>query len=68
METNLELKVLDGYADDTQLNVRYRTHALYTVDPVDFGQWTLERLAWRGDERVLDVTKISGALVAVKEG
>jgi SAM-dependent methyltransferase len=44
-----------GYADDTCLNVRYRTHALYTVDPVDFGQWTLERLAWRGSERVLDV-------------
>ena len=46
---------LSGYADDTHLNVRYRTHALYTVDPVDFGQWTLGRLAWRGDERVLDV-------------
>jgi SAM-dependent methyltransferase len=44
-----------GYADDTHLNVRYRTHALYTVDPVDFGQWTLGRLAWNGGERVLDV-------------
>lgn len=48
-------KSLGGYADDTRLNVRYRTHALYTVDPVDFGQWTLGRLAWRGDERVLDM-------------
>jgi len=48
-------KSIAGYADDTHLNVRYRTHALYTVDPVDFGRWTLERLAWRGDERVLDV-------------
>ena len=44
-----------GYADDSCLNVRYRTHALYTVDPVDFGQWTLERLTWCGSERVLDV-------------
>ena len=44
-----------GYADDSRLNVRHRTHQLYTVDPVDFGRWTLERLAWRGDERVLDV-------------
>jgi SAM-dependent methyltransferase len=44
-----------AYADDTQLDIRHRTHQLYTVDPVDFGRWTLERLPWRGDERVLDV-------------
>jgi len=44
-----------AYADDTQLDIRRRTHQLYTVDPVDFGRWTLERLPWRGDERVLDV-------------
>lgn len=43
-----------AYADDSQLDVRYRTHQLYTVDPVDFQQWTLDRLPWRGDERVLD--------------
>ena len=43
------------YADDGHLDVRRRTHQLYTVDPVDFGRWTLERLAWQGDERVLDV-------------
>ena len=44
-----------AYADDTQLDIRRRTHQLYSVDPVDFGRWTLERLPWRGDERVLDV-------------
>jgi SAM-dependent methyltransferase len=44
-----------AYADDTQLDVRRRTHQLYSVNPVDFGRWTLERLPWRGDERVLDV-------------
>ena len=44
-----------AYADDSQLDIRRRTHQLYTVDPVDFGRWTLERLPWRGDERVLDV-------------
>jgi len=48
-------KSVGGYADDTNLNVRYCTHALYTVDPVDFGQWTLGQLAWHGGERVLDV-------------
>ena len=44
-----------AYADDARLDVRRRTHQLYTLDPVDFGRWTLERLPWRGDERVLDV-------------
>jgi SAM-dependent methyltransferase len=44
-----------AYADDSQLDIRYRTHQLYSLDPVDFGRWTLERLPWRGDERVLDV-------------
>jgi SAM-dependent methyltransferase len=45
----------EAYADDSRLGVRCRTHQLYTVDPVDFGGWTLERVPWRGDERVLDV-------------
>ncbi len=45
----------EAYADDSRLDVRYRTHQLYTVDPVDFGRWTLERLPWRGSEWVLDV-------------
>ena len=44
-----------AYADDSQLDIRRRTHQLYTVNPVNFGRWTLERLPWRGDERVLDV-------------
>jgi SAM-dependent methyltransferase len=44
-----------AYADDSLLDVRRRTHELYTVDPVDFGRWTLEQMSWRGDERVLDV-------------
>ena len=52
-----------AYADDSHLDVRYRTHRLYTVDPVDFGQWTLERLAWQGDERVLDMGCARGDLL-----
>lgn len=43
------------YADESQLNVRYLTHQRYTLDPVDFVEWTLARVPWRGDERVLDV-------------
>jgi SAM-dependent methyltransferase len=53
----------EAYADDTHLDIRYRTHQLYTVDPVDFGRWTLERLAWQGDERVLDVGCARGDLL-----
>ena len=33
-----------AYADDAHLDIRRRTHQLYTVDPVDFGRWTLERV------------------------
>lgn len=52
-----------AYADDSHLDVRYRTHQLYTVDPVDFSRWTLERLAWRSDERVLDMGCARGDLL-----
>jgi SAM-dependent methyltransferase len=45
----------EAYVDDSRLDVRTRTHQLYTLEPVDFVQWTLDRLSWRGDERVLDV-------------
>lgn len=57
MRRGCDPKVLreEEYADDSHLDVRYRTHQLYTLDPVDFGRWTLERLSWRGDEQVLDV-------------
>jgi ubiquinone/menaquinone biosynthesis C-methylase UbiE len=53
----------EAYADDSHLDVRYRTHQLHTVDPVDFGRWTLERLTWQGDERVLDMGCARGDLI-----
>jgi ubiquinone/menaquinone biosynthesis C-methylase UbiE len=53
----------EAYADESQLDVRYRTHQLYTVDPVDFGRWTLEQVPWRGNERVLDVGCGPGGLL-----
>jgi SAM-dependent methyltransferase len=53
----------EAYADDVHLDVRYRTHQLYTVEPVDFGRWTLERLSWRGGERVLDMGCARGDLL-----
>jgi ubiquinone/menaquinone biosynthesis C-methylase UbiE len=53
--TDPEVLREQSYADDVRLDIRRRTHETYTVEPVDFGRWTLERLRWRGDERVLDV-------------
>lgn len=53
----------EAYANDACLGVRYRTHQLYTVDAVDFGRWTLERLHWQGDERVLDMGCARGDLL-----
>jgi SAM-dependent methyltransferase len=52
-----------AYADDKQLDVRYRTHQLYTINPVDFGRWTLERIVWRGNESVLDMGCARGDLL-----
>jgi len=52
------------YADDAHLDIRQRTHKLYTINPVNFGRWTLERLAWRGNERVLDIGCGPGELLA----
>jgi len=43
------------YASDASLATRQRTHALYSVPKVNFTEWVLDRVAWRGDERVLDV-------------
>lgn len=53
--TNRDLLTQQAYADDAKLNVRRLTHELYTVPQMDFGQWVVDRIAWRGDERVLDV-------------
>jgi SAM-dependent methyltransferase len=44
-----------AYATDEKLRVRYATHEQYTVPKVDFAEWALQRLDWRGDEQVLDV-------------
>lgn len=43
------------YASDTFLRIRQQTHELYTVPKIDFPEWALTRLQWRGDEQILDV-------------
>jgi SAM-dependent methyltransferase len=46
------------------LDIRIQTHQLYTRPQVDFAQWVLEQIRWRGDEVVLDVGCGSGLYVS----
>ncbi len=49
------------YASDVYLRIRQETHEQYTVPKVNFPEWVLNRLKWRGDEQVLDVGAGAGA-------
>ncbi|MBN2304689.1 MAG: class I SAM-dependent methyltransferase [Anaerolineae bacterium] len=53
--TDPNLLTQEAYASDEHLSVRYRTHELYSRPKVNFVQWVLDALDWRGDEWVLDV-------------
>ncbi|NDJ79187.1 MAG: class I SAM-dependent methyltransferase [Chloroflexi bacterium] len=52
---NREILVKRAYATDEQLNIRIRTHELYSHPKLDFRRWVLDTVKWHGDERVLDV-------------
>jgi|SRR5664279_5409791 len=41
--------------NDALLRIRQETHEQYTVPKVNFPEWVLTRLQWRGDEHILDV-------------
>lgn len=43
------------YQTQNNLAIRIRTHELYTQPKVDFVNWVLDQIPWRGDETVLDV-------------
>ncbi len=49
------------YVDDANLRTRREIHEQYTVPKVNFPEWVLRRLRWRGDERLLDVGSGAGA-------
>jgi len=53
--TDRDILTQKAYATEDQLIVRQRTHDLYSVPKVNFAEWVLDRIAWRGDEWVLDV-------------
>ncbi len=56
--------VRDQYADDSHLRIRQETHQQYTVPRIDFPEWVLSRVRWRGDEHVLDVGAGAGLYYA----
>jgi SAM-dependent methyltransferase len=43
------------YTSDEALRIRQETHERYSVPQVDFVEWALNCVQWRGDEVVLDV-------------
>jgi ubiquinone/menaquinone biosynthesis C-methylase UbiE len=60
LATDREHLTTQMYADDEPLEVRIRTHELYTRPEMDFAAWVLDRVSWRGDETVLDIGCGSG--------
>lgn len=53
-----------SYKTEDKLNVRILTHKLYTQPKVDFVQWVMEQLDWRGDETAVDIGCGSGSYAA----
>lgn len=43
------------YRNDEKLRVRHYIHEHFSVPHVDFPEWALQRIQWRGNETVLDV-------------
>jgi SAM-dependent methyltransferase len=57
---NDQLALDQQFGTDDYLRVRQATHDLYSVPRIDFPEWALNRLDWRGDELILDVGSGSG--------
>ena len=53
-----------SYKTEDKLNVRILTHQLYTQPQVNFVQWLVEQIEWRGDETAVDIGCGSGNYVA----
>lgn len=43
------------YLTDEALRIRQETHELYSDPKLDFTEWALDSVSWRGDETVLDI-------------
>ncbi len=52
------------YADNKALLTRQEIHDKFTVPKVNYFEWVLQSIQWRGDERVLDIGSASGSYYA----
>jgi SAM-dependent methyltransferase len=53
--TDRDLLTQKAYATDEMLLLRQRIHELYSIPKINFTEWVLDRVGWRGDEIVLDI-------------
>src|SRR5258706_1690474 len=53
--TDRDLLTQKAYATDEMLLMRQRVHELYSIPKINFTEWVLDRVSWRGDEIVLDI-------------
>ncbi len=58
--TDRETLTQKEYASDASLTARQQTHERYSVPKINFAEWVLDRVKWRGDEQVLDMGMGSG--------
>ena len=61
MPAELDDAIRRYYATDHNLRILDETCAKYAVPPTDYASWTLDALAWRGDEVILDIGAGSGS-------
>jgi SAM-dependent methyltransferase len=66
--TDRDILRRQAYATDDNWRVRYETHEKYSVPKLDFAQWALSQMLWRGDEQVLDVGCGPGRYYAALRG
>jgi SAM-dependent methyltransferase len=58
--TDRDMLTRKAYADDEAYAIRVRTHDQYSFPQINFAEWVLDRVVWRGDETVLDIGAGSG--------
>lgn len=63
-KTDRDILTRQAYATDDHLSTRIRIHDQYSVPRINFAEWVLSRVRWRGDETVLDVGSGPGGYFA----
>src|SRR5258708_2912156 len=66
--TDRDILTQQAYANDELLKIRQRTHEQYSFPKLNFKEWVLDRITWRGDERVLDIGAGPGSYFSLTRG